>query len=221
MKNSFILYYDYATHFELLSDEELGKLLRAIMRYEKDGSESEIGGMVKMAFSFIKKQLDDDKRKYEEKCDINKANALKGGRPKLQAVAESESNRTDKNESENNRTDNENNRTVIAETERLKTKPKKPDNDNDNDNDITIKESVREKAFRFSPPTVGEVETFCSEQQIEVDANRFVNFYESKGWLVGKVKMKDWKAALRGWESRNNPTSKPTPKKTKWDDRVD
>ena len=54
----------------------------------------------------------------------------------------------------------------------------------------------------FQPPTVGEVAEYCRERQNEVNAARFVDFYESKGWQVGKSKMKDWKAAVRGWESR-------------------
>ena len=41
------------------------------------------------------------------------------------------------------------------------------------------------------------------EHGYNVDAERFVDFYRSKGWLVGKNKMKDWKAAVRSWHSRN------------------
>ncbi|MEG2002809.1 MAG: phage replisome organizer N-terminal domain-containing protein [Clostridia bacterium] len=92
---------------------------------------------------------------------------------------------------------------------------------NKNDRGEQVADSQAEKSKKFIKPTAEEVQAFCLENNYNVDANRFVNFYESKGWLVGKTKMKDWKAALRGWESRNNPTSKPTPKKTKWDDRVD
>ena len=45
-----------------------------------------------------------------------------------------------------------------------------------------------------------------------MDADRFVDFYESKGWMVGKNKMKDWRAAVRTWEreshGRNNCSRK-------------
>ena len=59
------------------------------------------------------------------------------------------------------------------------------------------------KTKRFSPPTVEEVKAYCLEHGYNVDAERFVDFYSSKGWLVGKTKMKDWKAAVRSWHSRN------------------
>lgn len=52
----------------------------------------------------------------------------------------------------------------------------------------------------FSPPTVEEVREYCAERGNFVDPETFVDFYESKGWLVGKTKMKDWKAAVRTWE---------------------
>ena len=57
---------------------------------------------------------------------------------------------------------------------------------------------------RFIPPTVEEVEAYCRERNNSVDAENFVDFYESKGWIVGKTKMKNWKAAVRTWE-RNTP----------------
>ena len=52
----------------------------------------------------------------------------------------------------------------------------------------------------FKPPLVDDVKQYCLERGNSVDAEAFVNFYESKGWMVGKNKMKDWKAAVRTWE---------------------
>ena len=68
---------------------------------------------------------------------------------------------------------------------------------------------------KFVPPTPEEVEAYINEKGYNVDANRFVDFYQSKGWMVGKSKMKDWKAAVRNW-SRD---SKPKAKEVKSDDR--
>ena len=56
---------------------------------------------------------------------------------------------------------------------------------------------------RFSPPSVEEVSAYCKERGNTVDAQRFVNYYSSNGWKVGRNPMKDWKAAVRTWE-RNN-----------------
>ena len=56
------------------------------------------------------------------------------------------------------------------------------------------------KGGRFVPPTVDEVREYCEERGNGINANDFVDFYQSKGWMVGKNKMKDWKAAVRTWE---------------------
>ena len=59
---------------------------------------------------------------------------------------------------------------------------------------------------RFTPPTQEEVFEYMQERDFahRKESEAFVNFYESKGWLVGKSKMKDWKAAVRNWISRSN-----------------
>jgi len=65
-KKSFLIYLDYKEHFDLLTDEQLGQLMRVIMEYEATGEEPKIDGVLKMAFSFIKKQLDRDREKWQE-----------------------------------------------------------------------------------------------------------------------------------------------------------
>jgi predicted phage replisome organizer len=61
---------------------------------------------------------------------------------------------------------------------------------------------------RFIKPTVEEIRTYCNERNNGIDPERFFDFYESKGWLIGKNPMKDWKAAIRTWEQRDNPKPK-------------
>ena len=66
-----------------------------------------------------------------------------------------------------------------------------------------IKKAVEKpKTKTFKKPTVEEVEAYCMERNNNVDAQSFCDFYESKGWKVGAVKMKDWKASVRTWEQR-------------------
>ena len=86
-------------------------------------------------------------------------------------------------------------------------------------------ERDKNKATRFIKPTIDEIKTFLNEQEYETDidryADRFYNFYESKGWKVGKEKMKDWKAAIRGWLSRDNIKKKETVAVETIDDLMD
>ena len=69
------------------------------------------------------------------------------------------------------------------------------------------KEIRGKTARRFVPPTVQDVEAYIREKGYNVDARRFVDFYESKGWMVGKNRMKDWRAAVRTWASSGRSRS--------------
>lgn len=83
-KNSFVLYSDYLEHFEMLPDEEAGQLIKMILCYVS-GSKVDLEYLspaAKMAFSFIKSQLDRDMKAYEIKCNKNRENGKLGGRPK-------------------------------------------------------------------------------------------------------------------------------------------
>ena len=60
---------------------------------------------------------------------------------------------------------------------------------------------------RFTPPNVEEVKAYCAERKNNIDAQRFVDYYTSNGWQVGKNKMKDWRAAVRNWERNNSSKS--------------
>lgn len=59
------------------------------------------------------------------------------------------------------------------------------------------------RAKRFEPPTVDQVDAYIREKGYSVSAERFVDYYESNGWMVGRNRMKDWKAAVRTWAGKN------------------
>lgn len=84
-----------------------------------------------------------------------------------------------------------------------------------------IKESpteMRKAQPRFVPPTVELVRAYVEEKGLHVDPERFVAFYASKGWMVGKNKMTNWHQAIAGWESRDKPPDNP---KSFGRDRID
>ena len=56
------------------------------------------------------------------------------------------------------------------------------------------------RTTKFTPPTVEEVKAYCEERKNGIDAQHFIDYYETRGWKVGRNTMKDWKAAVRTWE---------------------
>lgn len=77
---------------------------------------------------------------------------------------------------------------------------------------VGLKEKTEEKAKEtpptkrplFIPPTIEEVQAYIQEKGYSIDAEAFIAFYESKGWYVGKNKMKNWRMAVVTWSKRNN-----------------
>lgn len=137
-KNSFVMHNDYKQHFELLeSPEQVRELLFAIFDYNTNGTIPEASPLVKMAFSFIKVDLDKAAEKYQKICERNRLNGNSGGRPKNPTKPKKPSGL------------NEN-----------PTKPKKPDNDNDNDNDNPPYSPPKGETFFSLIPENLKTETF-------------------------------------------------------------
>jgi hypothetical protein len=66
---------------------------------------------------------------------------------------------------------------------------------------------INNKGVSFKKPTVNDIKEYCLWRNNGIDAETFFDFYESKNWLIGKNKMKDWKACVRTWEKRQNKTN--------------
>ncbi len=187
-KKSFVMYESWGTAIEKMSNEQAGELIKAIYAYQKDPDAAPKDPALAFVFELIKQQLDADSQRYKEACAARSEAGKKGGRPKANA--------SDKKQM------------VSEESKKSKCfseKAKKADNEYDNDLKENTLEGVKEK--RFAPPTLQEVKDYCLKMgYTHVDAERFIDYYTSNGWMVGKNRMKDWKAAVRNWDRREkNP----------------
>jgi len=197
-RDSFVLYADSLDILDLLSDEQAGQLFRTIRCYVRGEDLPELDQIIKLAFIPIKNHLDRDAEKYERICKKRREVGALGGRPKKPLGSDEK-------------------QKVSEGTKRFLEKPKKPlpvpvpdpdpvpvpENEPVPDKYMGDK-SPKKRASRFTPPSIEEVREYCLERGNGIDAERFVNFYESKGWMVGKNKMKDWKASVRTWEQKNS-----------------
>ena len=85
-----------------------------------------------------------------------------------------------------------------------KERDKETDKERDKDIERDKKNNSANKSHRFTPPTLEEVTDYCQERNKGVDPQRWYDFYTAKGWMIGKNKMKDWKAAVRTWENKQD-----------------
>lgn len=128
MNDSFILYTSYYALIEGLTDEQLGQLTRAIFLYARDGKSIELEPVVRMAFAFIKDNIERNQDKYQAKCEKNRQIALERERKKREA-----------REKADNTNVHERSRTCENNTNVHERSPYDNDNeyDNDNDNDVS------------------------------------------------------------------------------------
>ena len=84
--------------------------------------------------------------------------------------------------------------------EKPKETPKEKETETDTEKSV---KGGKKPRSTFTPPTLEEVQAYCRERGNHVDAERFIDYYTSNGWKVGKNSMKDWKAAVRNWEKQD------------------
>lgn len=217
-RDSVLFYRSFYEAIESIENlEERAAVYGAVLAYAMDGIEPELSGYMKAVFLLIKPQIDANNAKYE--------NAKKGGRkPKAnQTETESEPN---SNQTETKTEPNGNQTETKTKPNQNQTETKTEPNPNlmlnvrmlnegmvnENENvNVNEEHKGRTSAPRFRKPTREEVAEYCQERGNHVNVDRFMDYYESNGWKVGKNPMKDWKAAVRTWEKNgyDNPRGKP------------
>ena len=162
------------------TDAQFGTLIRAVFSYRFGGEEYSGDDMaIDVAFQAIANQVD----RLKEYSEINAKNA---------AGSESKQGGAECSEMQ------ENHPPILSN-------PIQSDPVED-----TGAQSVKPPAHtRFSPPSVQEIEEYCTEKGFLLDAERFVDYYASIGWRVGKNPMKDWRAAVRTWVKKDTPKPEP------------
>ena len=71
------------------------------------------------------------------------------------------------------------------------------------ENELNELKQLSANSKRFKKPTVDEITDYCNERNNNVDPQKFYDYYESNGWKIGKVAMKNWQAAVRTWEKNS------------------
>ena len=179
MRNSFVFYSSWWIAIRNLPRDVQGDVLTAIVEYGLSGETTEqLKPIAKAMLTMAKTQIDINNQRFE--------NGKKGGRGKPK-----------QNQTE-----------TKPEPKQNQTETKPEPNVNVNDNVIKEKsfskiEKDKKKGEKgFSPPSLSEVKKFVEEKGYNVDAESFIAFYESKGWFIGKNKMKNWRMAVITWSKR-------------------
>ncbi len=210
MRESFVLHAEY---IEDLPEELKGAFLRYIYEYGINETEPELSGLELTVWLKIKRRIDDDVSAYERKVSNLKQN--KNRTATGAKTATTTDNRTDTERTPNgHRTENttETEKPNGDRTDSVSVNVSVNDSVNVSDSVNVAEAKPAEPAparKRFVKPELEEIREFCFEKNINIDVDRFFNYYESKGWKVGVSPMKDWKAAVRNWAKNDSLYSRP------------
>ena len=173
---------------EPLQDAEKGRLFDMMLLYAEEGTDpGNFAGNERFVWPAAKQIID----LAAEKAEKLRQNGSKGGTAKsenMKALAnDSNSYQTVANDSKDNQSEAKG-----SHKEKKRNNKEKEGNEKEAINIVPL--------TRFVPPTEDEVALYCIERRNHVNAQKFVDYYSSNGWKVGRNPMKDWKAAVRTWE---------------------
>ena len=181
-RNYAALPYDYLEEMEALNDAEFGRLTRALLVYSMTGEQLALCGNERFYAKRVMAQEDRFKASYDDISTTRREAGKAGAAARWQNGKRIFAN-------------GKNGKAIVANGKNGNTETNTETNtqlSNDSKGDI--------RAMRFTPPTLAEVQSYVAERHSPVDPQEFIDFYESKGWMVGKTPMKNWKAACRNAE---------------------
>ena len=219
------IFTDFRSAMEPLTDEEAGRLFRAMLLYAENGTESELLGGERYLWNVARQNIDREAEAYAAKTGILRENGKKGAAARWNRAVRKD----DKCLSDHGKDGQDNDNT------------NEKNNDNEKGNDISFFREAGKSAPKEEPvitvlpekketcpplgrmgslgetekregcPSLEEVVRYVRDAYLPVDAEHFYNYYEANGWHMGQQPMRDWKAAVKAW-ARNAPVA-PRPAK--------
>lgn len=195
MKDPAVLFYtsDFLTGTSRLTDEQVGQYARALFNQHQEGhfTKDELFMFLKSYDSPVWKKFKQDENGlfYNERMDEEIEKRLIYCKSKSHPGKSGRKNKSYENHMNTDRESYGNH----------------TENENENDNIDNKKRGKGEKQI-FVQPSIEEVISYCTERNRGVDPVKWFNFYSAKGWMIGKNKMKNWKAAIHTWEKEIHNT---------------
>lgn len=195
-RTGFVVQYKYLEAMALLNDEERSEFLLAMYEYDLKGELPELSKRVRAVIKTLKYDIDKTREVWERN---NKNSRAKQPKEELDASNNGKAEQIEApghSGSINKGVNNEN-----------ELKPSKAAGSISENAEVKANKGEKKQAADFVPPTVKEVEVFAKANKLNVAAADFVDYYESNGWMVGKNKMNNWKAALSRWSRNERKTN--------------
>lgn len=204
-RKQFTWYRSYYDALKEIPAEEFRAIVLAVCAYALDGEEPELSGVARAIFTLIRPTLEVGRSRAENR---SRAEQTVLSAEQTGSKPEQTKNKPEQTQNKRKQTDNKPEQT-------RKEKEKEKEREKESENDSYCSPPPPSASKRFVPPTLAEVQSYVAERQSPVDPQGFIDFYASKGWMVGKTPMKDWKAACRNaetWERWSRTEASAPPK---------
>ena len=189
-RKSFVLYTESREIIDKLSIEQRGILLTSLFDHVEGIQVEGLDPLTDIVFTTIRTYMDKDFSKYESRCEKNRKNA------------NTRWNNNEGNANACNRIQSH----AIAKEEKATSEPGE---------EKKVNEGVKKRQRKFEPPTVEEVRQYVQSKGYKVDPQRFIDYYESRGWELSKGrKVKDWQACVRTWDGNSKEWNNEKQKRT-------
>ena len=199
------LYESYRDLLKPFSDEERGRLVTAMLDYMFDGVEPDFPGNERFVWQAFQSQIDRDQATYEERCRVNRENAAKAAKAREQKATASDGERS----------------VAIVPKEKENENEKENEKENESEN-----KKEKEMPSLVAAPTAAPAVTassgthtlipdekavidYCFENNLWINAKRFVEYYEARGWRLGGEPIRDWRPLVRSWAATEQDPDNP------------
>ena len=212
-RKQFTWYRSYYDALKELPAEEFRDIVLAVCAYALDGEEPELSGVARAIFTLIRPTLEVGRSKAENR---SRAEQTSISAEQTGNSPEQTKNKPEQTQNKRKQTGNKPEQTRNKPEQTRKEKEKEKEREKESENDSYCSPPPPPGPKRFVPPTLAEVQSYVAQRQSPVDPQGFIDFYASKGWMVGKTPMKDWKAACRNaetWERWSRTEASAPPKK--------
>lgn len=202
-KESFVFYRSFYEALQNVPKKHRAEVYEAVFAYAFDARQPSLTGVSRALWELIRPQLDASQKRYENARKGAEYGKM-GGRPKKK-----EENKKPLKGYEN-KTLNDNDNSNVNDNDNYNL------NENENEN-VNVNYSLPQTPSKGAEsgsvvtPSLSEIRDYCTERNSNIDPEEFYDFYSSKGWLIGKTPMKDWKAAFRGWERNHKAKAEKDP----------
>ena len=195
--NAFLMYYDVIDQFDLLTDEQIGKLMRMIVGHlnGRKISPDECELSVRILYTMMIKTIDRGTERMEEARKRRSEAAVareKQKKARSAGVCETGAERAEPKQEPEPKPEQKKKTNTVTEQESGSCAPRSSD-------ELSLAEKTP-----FVIPTAEEVGEYCKERGNRIDPQRFVDYYNANGWKQGSSFVTDWKALVRVWETREH-----------------